>query len=63
MYEHVSVLDQIFPNLIGRGTLEVVETNLSLLATALEQDNPPAHLAEFVEACAEATNTKNNREH
>jgi hypothetical protein len=62
MYEHVSVFDLVFPNLIGRGTLEVVETNLSLLATALEQDNPPVHLTEFVEACAEATNTKNNRE-
>ena len=62
MHEHVSVLDPIFLNLVGSGTAEVAETNLSLLATTLEQDNPPAHLTEFVEACAEATNTKNNRE-
>jgi hypothetical protein len=62
MYNPVSVFAPILPTPISYGTPEIVGTNLTLLATALEQENPPEPLTEFVHACTEATNTKNNRE-
>ena len=62
MHEPVPVLTPVFPNPSGCGAPKVVERNLTILATALEQDNSSEELREFVRACAEATNTKHNRE-
>jgi Protein of unknown function DUF262 len=44
-----------------RPELDVVLANLGLLADALEQEVPPAKLADFVEACSKATNRMNQR--
>ena len=62
MHNPVPVFAPVLLTPIGYGAPEIVGTNLTLLATALEQENPPEPLMEFVHACTEATNTKNNRE-